>query len=284
VGTPIGNLGDVTYRAVETLKAVDFICAEDTRVTRKLLNKYEIKKSLVSCREHSPRSVAEGVVKRLLSGESCALTVDAGMPFISDPGEDLLSLCVENGIRAEVVPGPSAVTAAAALSGLPVRKFSFEGFLSVNKKQRFSSLKTAAAIPRTLIYYEAPHKLKATLADMLQYFGDRKISICREMTKIHEEVVRTTLSGALDYYSSQNNSPQNRPANNLSRTPVGEYTLVIEAREQEDGSPPLTLEDAAAIARELVAGGAKATDACKEAAKRSGFGKSELYALLGNSC
>jgi 16S rRNA (cytidine1402-2'-O)-methyltransferase len=259
-------MGDVTYRAVETLKAVDFICAEDTRVTRKLLNKYEIKKSLVSCREHSPRSVAEGVVKRLLSGESCALTVDAGMPFISDPGEVLLSLCVENGVRAEVVPGPSAVTAAAALSGLPVRRFSFEGFLSVNKKQRFSSLEIAAAIPRTLIYYEAPHKLKATLADMLQYFGDRKISICREMTKIHEEVIRTTLSGALDYYSSQ--------------TPVGEYTLVIEGCEKEDGSPPLTLEDAAAIAQELVAGGAKATDACKEAAKLSGFGKSELYAAL----
>ena len=162
VGTPIGNLGDITYRAVETLKSVDFICAEDTRVTVKLLNHYGIKKPLVSYHEHSARQVSESIVSRILAGESCAVVSDAGMPCISDPGEDLVKRCIESGINVTVVPGPTAMASAVAVSGLSTSRFSFEGFLSVTKKQRFSHLQSVANDTRTLIFYEAPHKLLNT--------------------------------------------------------------------------------------------------------------------------
>ena len=266
VGTPIGNLGDITYRAVETLKTVNFICAEDTRVTVKLLNRYEIKKPTISYHEHSPRSVTDKIIERLLAGESGAVVTDAGMPCISDPGEVLFKLCIENGVPLEVVPGPSAVSAAIALSGLPSARFSFEGFLSVTKKQRFKHLESAALNSNTLIFFEAPHKLLSTLTDMLSYFGDRKISICREMTKIHEEFTRTTLSGALEYYSD--------------KAPKGEFVLVIEGCPQGAATPEFTVEEAVSMARGLIEGGTKATEACKEAAKLTGFKKSELYSLL----
>ena len=266
VGTPIGNLGDITYRAVETLGKVDFICAEDTRVTVKLLNHFDIKKPLVSYHEHSVRQVSENIIERILSGESCAVVSDAGMPCISDPGEDLVRLCAEKEIPIEVVPGPTAMASAVAISGLSTSRFAFEGFLSVTKKQRYSHLEEVAKDTHTLIFYEAPHKLVATLTDMLEYFGDRKISLCRELTKIYEEVIRTTISGAIEYYKDKN--------------PKGEYVLIIEGYNKEDERAELTIEDAVAEAQKLIDGGMRAVDACKEAAKITGFKKSDIYSML----
>ncbi len=266
VGTPIGNLGDITYRAVETLKTVDFICAEDTRVTVKLLNHYEIKKPLVSYHEHSARQVSETSVNRNLSGENCAVVSDAGMPCISDPGEDLVSSCIENDIPIEVVPGPTAMASAVAISGLSTSRFAFEGFLSVTKKQRFSHLQSVSKDTHTLIFYEAPHKLVSTLTDMLEYFGDRNISLCRELTKIYEEVIRTTISGAIEYYKD--------------KTPKGEYALVIEGCSEESALAEITIEEAVQQAQKLIDGGMKAVDACKEAAKATGYKKSDIYSRL----
>ncbi|MBP1550383.1 MAG: 16S rRNA (cytidine(1402)-2'-O)-methyltransferase [Oscillospiraceae bacterium] len=266
VGTPIGNLGDITYRAVETLGKVDFICAEDTRVTVKLLNHFDIKKPLLSYHEHSVRQVSENIIERILSGESCAVVSDAGMPCISDPGEDLVRLCAEKDIPIEVVPGPTAMASAVAVSGLSTSRFAFEGFLSVTKKQRYSHLEEVAKDTHTLIFYEAPHKLVATLTDMLEYFGDRRISLCRELTKIYEEVIRTTISGAIEYYKDKN--------------PKGEYVLIIEGYNKEAERAEFTIEDAVAEAQKLIDGGMRAVDACKEAAKITGFKKSDIYSML----
>lgn len=266
VGTPIGNLGDMTYRAVETLKNVDFICAEDTRVTLKLLNHFDIKKQLVSFHEHSSRQICEGIVARILDGESCAVVSDAGMPCISDPGADLIALCTENGISSEVVPGPTAVASAVALSNLPSARFAFEGFLSVTKKQRYAHLKSVARDTHTLVFYEAPHKLLATLRDMLEYFGDRRISICRELTKLHEEVIRTTISEAIEMYESL--------------SPKGEFVLVIEGYTADDEETEFTLEQAAEQAKKLISSGMKPSAACKEAAALTGFKKSDIYSLV----
>lgn len=267
VGTPIGNLGDITYRAVDTLKSVNFICAEDTRVTIKLLNHYSIKKPLVSYHEHSERQVSDKIMSRILAGESCAVVSDAGMPCISDPGEDLIRLCIENNVSVEVVPGPTAMASAVAISGLSVSRFSFEGFLSVTKKQRYSHLENAAKDTHTLIFYEAPHKLLTTLEDMLKYFGDRKISICRELTKIHEEVIRTTLSAAVEYYSD--------------KTPKGEFVIIIEGFRAERTADGITIDDAVRQARELINSGMRTVNACKKIAKVTGFKKSDIYSKLG---
>ncbi len=266
VGTPIGNLGDITYRAVEMLEKVDFICAEDTRVTVKLLNHFDIRKPLVSYHEHSIRQVSENIIECILAGESCAVVSDAGMPCISDPGEDLVRLCAEKDIPIEVVPGPTAMASAVAISGLSTSRFAFEGFLSVTKKQRYSHLEEVAKDTHTLIFYEAPHKLVATLNDMLEYFGDRKISLCRELTKIYEEVIRTTISGAIEYYKDKN--------------PKGEYVLIIEGYNKEIELAELTIDDAVAAAQKLIDGGMRAVDACKEAAKITGFKKSDIYSML----
>lgn len=266
VGTPIGNLGDMTYRAVETLKQADFICAEDTRVTAKLLNYFDIKKPLVSYHEHNAKAAGRQVVDRILSGESCAIVTDAGMPCISDPGEDLVKLCYQNGIEVNVVPGPSAVVSALAVSGLDTSRFTFEGFLSVTKKQRFSHLAQVKDCTSTMIFYEAPHKLIYTLKDMLEYFGDRKISLCRELTKIHEEVFRTTLSEAVDYYTEH--------------SPKGEFVLVIEGAKAEDLLEAETIEQAFLQVKDLVSKGMRGADACKEIAKSTGFSKGELYTML----
>ncbi|MBQ9374969.1 MAG: 16S rRNA (cytidine(1402)-2'-O)-methyltransferase [Ruminococcus sp.] len=266
VGTPIGNLGDMTYRAVETLKQADFICAEDTRVTAKLLNHFDIKKPLVSYHEHNAKAAGRQVVDRILSGESCAIVTDAGMPCISDPGEDLVKLCYQNGIEVNVVPGPSAVVSALAVSGLDTSRFTFEGFLSVTKKQRFSHLAQVKDCTSTMIFYEAPHKLIYTLKDMLEYFGDRKISLCRELTKIHEEVFRTTLSEAVDYYTEH--------------SPKGEFVLVIEGAKAEDLLEAETIEQAFLQVKDLVSKGMRGADACKEIAKSTGFSKGELYTML----
>lgn len=266
VGTPIGNLGDMTYRAVETLKNADFICAEDTRVTLKLLNHFEIKKPLVCYQEHNAAQAGEQILARLLAGENAAVVTDAGMPCISDPGEKLVKLCAENDVRVEVVPGPSAAVSALAISGLNTSRFRFEGFLSVNKRQRFDHLAQVKDARETLIFYEAPHKLHKTLRDMLEYFGDRKISLCRELTKLHEEVIRTTLSQALEMY------PDNRAK--------GEFVLVVEGAAEEDIKTAETIEDAFGQVKALVEKGVRGTDACREIARATGFSKSELYAML----
>jgi len=268
VGTPIGNLEDITYRAARILSEVDFICAEDTRVTVKLLNHLNIKKPLLSYHEHSVWHVSENIISRLQGGESCAVVTDAGMPCISDPGEDLVRRCRDLGIAVESVPGPTAAATAAAVCGIPAARFTFEGFLSVTKKQRYSHLEEVSHDKRTLIFYEAPHKLLSTLEDMLKYFGERRIAICRELTKLHEEVIRTTLSDAVEYY--RENSPR------------GEFVLVVEGY-TPDEETETTLEDAVKIAEKLISDGAKPADACKQAAKLSGFKKSEIYSQIVNS-
>ncbi len=266
VGTPIGNLGDMTYRAVETLEKVDFICAEDTRVTAKLLNYFEIKKPLVSYHEHNAKVMGEKIAERLRSGEDCAIVTDAGMPCISDPGEQIVMLCRAEGIDVKVVPGPSAVVSALAVSGLPTARFRFEGFLSVTKKQRLEHLASVRDAQDTLIFYEAPHKLMNTLKDMLEYFGDRRISLCRELTKIHEEVKLTNLSEAIEYYTANK--------------PKGEFVLVIEGADNSVSDKPETIEEALEQVRELVAKGMRGADACRNIAKATGFSKGELYSKL----
>lgn len=265
VGTPIGNLSDMTMRAVETLKSVDFICAEDTRVTAKLLNHFEIKKSLISYHEHNALQSGKNIVERLQSGESCAVVTDAGMPCISDPGEDLVKLCAENGIETVVVPLASAAVSALAISGLSTSRFTFEGFLSTTKKQRLEHLSSLVNETRTMIFYEAPHKLIYTLKDMLEFFGDRKISLCRELTKIHEEVIRTTLSGAIEKYEAV--------------SPKGEFVLVIEGKPKENEVLD-NIEDAIAQVNELISKGVRAADACKQIAKITSFSKGELYSKI----
>ena len=267
VGTPIGNLGDMTYRAVETLREADFIAAEDTRVTQKLLLHFDIKKPLVSYHEHNRKYAGEGIIERISAGEACAVVTDAGMPCISDPGEDLVKLCAERGIPIEVVPGPSAVISALAVSGLDTSKFVFEGFPSTAPNSRKEMFAAASREPRTVIFYEAPHKLVATLKDLLKFFGDRKISICRELTKLHEEVIRTTLEEAVELYDDD------------KRKPRGEYVLVVEGAKPEE-IKEVTIDDALSQVEALVESGMRGADACREIAKTSGFSKSELYAAL----
>nr|WP_294667754.1 16S rRNA (cytidine(1402)-2'-O)-methyltransferase [uncultured Ruminococcus sp.] len=265
-GTPIGNLSDLSPRAVETLESVDFIAAEDTRVTLKLLNHFGIKKPMVSYFEHNKRERGEIICARIEQGENCAIVTDAGMPCISDPGEDLVKLCEERGIKTVVIPGPSAVISALAVSGLSTGRFTFEGFLSVNKKSRSDHLKSLANEHRTMIFYEAPHKLPQTLRDLYANFGDRKLTIVREITKIHEEVIRTTTKNA---------------AENLSDGSVkGEIVLVLEGAPQIDDAEEFTLEYAVETAKKLIENGARATDAAKEAAALTGFKKNEIYKEL----
>lgn len=265
VGTPIGNLEDITLRALKTLESVDFIAAEDTRVTLKLLTHYEIRKTLVSYHEHSTGSCTENIIARLLDGKNCAIVTDAGMPCISDPGEPLIRMCYEHDIPVKVVPGASAAVSALAISGLDTSRFSFEGFLSVTKKQRIEHLEHTKSKTETMIFYEAPHKLVNTLKDMLVYFGDRKISLCRELTKVYEEVLRMTISEAVEYYSSRN--------------PKGEYVLVVEGAKKTD-SENISIEKAVEMTRKLIESGEKPSDACKAVAKETGFRKSELYSKL----
>lgn len=262
VGTPIGNLGDLSPRAVEVLGGVDFIAAEDTRVTLKLLNHFGIKKPLVSYYAHNLRERGQVIVARILAGERCAIVTDAGMPCISDPGEDLVRLCAEAGVPVEAVPGPSAAVTALAVSGLPTSRFAFEGFLSVKRNSRSAHLAQVKDDPRTLIFYEAPHKLLATLNDLLEAFGNRRISLARELTKLHEEVRRTTLSEAVEWYAEH--------------PPRGEFVLVVEGAQVRLDEPP-TLEEAVELVQALAAGGMSLSDAAKEAARQTGYKKGELY-------
>ena len=262
VGTPIGNLGDRSPRAVETLRQADFIAAEDTRVSLKLLNRFEIKKPLVSYYEHNLRERGEYILSRLLAGECCAVVTDAGMPCISDPGEDLVRLCAEQGVPVAVVPGPSAAVSALALSGLSTSRFAFEGFLSTNRRNRLAHLEEIQSDRHTLIFYEAPHKLVSTLADLLQTLGNRRIALARELTKVHEEVIRTDLAGALKHFEQN--------------TPKGEFVLIIEGA-QPPKARTYTVPEAAAIAKDLAAGGLRLADACKQAAKQTGLKKGDIY-------
>ncbi len=265
VGTPIGNLSDFSPRAIETLQNCDFIAAEDTRVTLKLLNRFEIKKPMVSYYEHNRRERGEMILSRIAAGENCALVTDAGMPAISDPGEDLVNLCHMHGIRVESVPGPTAFATAVAVSGLPSGRFTFEGFLSVNKPSRREHLESLKTERRTMVFYEAPHKLPATLNDMLEAFGDRELALVRELTKLHETVERTTLRSAAQKYAET--------------PPKGEFVLVI-AGYPETEAPQKTIEEACAYAREKTAAGCSVNEAAKAAAKWSGIKKSAIYKLL----
>lgn len=270
VGTPIGNLGDLSPRAVEILGSVDFIAAEDTRVTLKLLTHFGIKKPLISYFEHNKRERGEIVLARIESGENCALVSDAGMPAISDPGEMLVRQAHEREILVVAVPGPSAVVTALAVSGMPTGRFTFEGFLSVNKKSRREHLDEVRNEHRTMVFYEAPHKLLTTLQDMLTAWGDRRLALVRELTKIHEEVRRTTLSEAVQYYTEN--------------TPRGEFVLVIAGAAQEKVQAD-SLENALLLARSFIKSGDSASTAAKKAAAETGRKKNEIYkALTQNIC
>ncbi|MBQ2775644.1 MAG: 16S rRNA (cytidine(1402)-2'-O)-methyltransferase [Clostridia bacterium] len=265
VGTPIGNLGDLSPRALQALEECDFIAAEDTRVTLKLLNHFDIKKPLVSYHEHNRYEMSPRIVERLLSGETCALVTDAGMPAISDPGEDLVRMCHEQGVKVESVPGPTAFATAMAISGMPSGRFTFEGFLSVNKVSRTEHIKSIAKEHRTMIFYEAPHKLAATLRDLAAALGDREIAIVREITKIHEQVIRTTLCEAACRYSQENLK--------------GEIVLIIAGAPLEK-EEDMTLEQAVESAHELMKDGCPPSEAARRAAKLSGFKKGDIYKLL----
>ncbi len=268
VGTPIGNLGDFSPRAVQTLSKVDFIAAEDTRVSVKLLNHFGIKKPLISYFEHNKTEKGAQIVARIAAGESCALVTDAGMPAISDPGQELVLQCHEAGVPVETVPGPSAVITALAASGMPSGRFCFEGFLSVNKISRKEHLAELVNESRTMIFYEAPHKLLSTLKDMLAFFSDREIALVKELTKIHENVHRTTLSEAVEFYSEN--------------PPKGEFVLIVEGKPQSCAKTQMTLAEAVEMAREFMGNGMSTTAAAKAAAAQSGIKKSEIYKEIVN--
>lgn len=264
VATPIGNLSDITYRAVKVLSNVDFIAAEDTRNTPKLLSKYDIKKPLVSYFEHNKREKGEYIVSRLLAGESCALVTDAGTPAISDPGEDLVVLCRERGIKVVSIPGACAAITALTLSGLPARRFCFEGFLPAAKSERKQRLSELAEEKRTVIVYEAPHHLVSSLNDIYEAMGDRRIALCRELTKINEQTDFTTVSEAISSYKE--------------KQPRGEYVLVIEgaALNKEKVFDQSVKEHVEKYIKE----GMSKMDAIKAAAKDRGVPKSEVYAEI----
>lgn len=263
VPTPIGNLSDISPRARQALADADFIAAEDTRVALRLLNHLGLKKPLVSYYEHNKEGSGPKIVARILTGQRCALVSDAGSPAISDPGEDLVRLCAEAGIPVTAIPGPCAAITALSISGLPTGRFCFEGFLSTNKKSRQAHLDGLRSETRTMIFYEAPHKLTATLADLSAVFGaERRISLCRELTKLHEEVLRTTLGEAAAYYAEH--------------APRGEFVLIVE------GAAPLAPEavseaDALEAVRALIGQGLSRKDAVRRVSEQTGIPKNELY-------
>ena len=264
VATPIGNLGDFSPRAVETLRAVDFIAAEDTRVSVKLLNHFQIKKPLVSYHQHNHVTAGRAILDRLLAGESCALVTDAGTPAISDPGEELVRLCAESGVEVLSIPGCCAAVNALAVSGLPTGRFTFEGFLSVNRKARREHLASLENEERTMIFHEAPHKLLSTLEDLSAAFGpDRPVALCRELTKLHEETIRTTLGQAADRWRDA--------------APKGEFVLVVAGRPPRREAA-VTLEEAVEQVLALRDGGLRLKDAARQVAEDTGLSKNELYA------
>ena len=270
VATPIGNLSDLSDRAKKVLSEVDFIAAEDTRVTGKLLMCMGIKKSLISYHEHNKHEKGEEIIKRLKNGESAAIVSDAGTPAISDPGEDLVRLCAENGVDAYAIPGPCAAISALSISGLPTARFSFEGFLSTNKAERKKHLEEVKSSTYTLIFYEAPHKLRDTLDAMYLVLGDRRISLVRELTKINEEVFRTTISSAIDFYKDNN--------------PKGEYVLVIEGANPKEEKQFWEALDEVAHVNYYLEKGLERMDAIKAAAKDRGVAKSVIYKIGNENC
>ena len=263
VPTPIGNLGDISRRMADTMAGADFLAAEDTRVTVKLLNHLGLKKPMVSYHRHNCSTAGLAIVERLLAGESCALVTDAGTPAISDPGEDLVALCAQQDIPVEAVPGPCALICALSVSGLPTARFTFEGFLPQNKKNRRSHLDSLKGEQRTMVFYEAPHKLEDTLEDFVAVFGgERRIALCRELTKLHEEVVRTTVGQAL--------------ADCATRPPRGEYVLVVEGAPEapaQEADPQAALERVAQLRGE----GLSLKEACAKAGEEFGIKKRQLY-------
>ncbi|MBE6890963.1 MAG: 16S rRNA (cytidine(1402)-2'-O)-methyltransferase [Ruminococcaceae bacterium] len=261
VATPIGNLSDISERALETLENADFIAAEDTRKTGVLLAHYSIKKPLVSYYEHNLRQRGEEIIARLEAGETCALVSDAGMPAVSDPGEQLVKQCYEHGLKVSAIPGPCAFVSAIAISGLSTKRFTFEGFLSTAKNSRRERLESVKTLEHTLIFYEAPHKLQGLLEDILQVLGDRRISLVREISKIYEQVMLTTVSEAIEYYKENE--------------PKGEFVLVIEgAAEEKEEVSDETLEKEFF---ELVEGGMTRTFAAKTLARKYNLSKREIY-------
>jgi len=265
VPTPIGNLGDISPRMADTMALADFIAAEDTRVSLKLLNHLGLKKPMVSYHRHNTEAGGRAVLERLLAGENCALVTDAGTPAISDPGEELVALCAANGVEVVAIPGPCALVTALAVSGQPTDRFTFEGFLPMNKKNRRGQLDGLKGEERTMVFYEAPHKLTATLADLAEAFGEeRPISLCRELSKLHEEVRRTTLGEAAEWYKEN--------------PPKGEFVLVVRGAEPAP-EQEATLEDGLARVEVLRQQGASLKDAVKQTARELGLSKNELYDL-----
>ncbi|MBR4870019.1 MAG: 16S rRNA (cytidine(1402)-2'-O)-methyltransferase [Oscillospiraceae bacterium] len=265
VATPIGNLGDLSARALETLRSVDFIAAEDTRVTLRLLNHFDIKKSLVSYHEHNQATAGPAILQRLLGGESCALVTDAGTPAISDPGEGMVKLCAEANVDVISIPGCCAAINALAVSGLPTRRFTFEGFLPTTRKERMEWLQKLVGEERTMIFHEAPHRLAATLADLHSVFGDRAITLCREITKLHEETFRTTLSAAVAHY--QENQPK------------GEFVLVLAGAEAKE-EMVVTMEEGVELVLRRREEGMRMKDAVRQVAADTGLNKNDLYAAV----
>ena len=269
VGTPIGNLADISERAKKVLSEVDFIAAEDTRNSAKLLLCLGIKGDLVSYHEHNKRVAGERLIARLLAGESCALITDAGMPAISDPGEDVVALAAEAGIKVSVVPGPCAAVSALAMSGLPTGRFAFDGFLPVKGKERRERIEALSHEVRTAILYEAPHKLVTTLTDLSDALGgERRISLCRELTKLNEEVLRFTLAEAVEYYKE--------------REPRGEYVLILEGVESVAAEEDFSALSPKEHVKRYTDAGMSRKDAIKAAAKDRGMAKSEFYKLVAN--
>ncbi len=273
VATPIGNLADISERAVKVLREVSFVAAEDTRNSMKLLTCLKIKQEFVSYFEHNKHERGPQIIARLLAGESCALVTDAGMPAISDPGADLVTLAAEARIPVTVIPGACAAVTALALAALPTARFAFEGFLPVNKQERAQRLSEIKNERRTLIFYEAPHKLKRTLGDLLATFGDRRLSLCRELTKLNEDIHRTTLSQAAAYYETVE--------------PRGEYVLVLEGAESlglplpaEYDSPTANMSPEERVAYYTEREGLDRMSAIKRAARELGVSKSTLYRQL----
>ncbi|MBQ7485801.1 MAG: 16S rRNA (cytidine(1402)-2'-O)-methyltransferase [Oscillospiraceae bacterium] len=262
VATPIGNLGDFSPRAVQTLAEADFIAAEDTRVSMKLLNHFGVKKPLMSYHEHNRAAAGQAILSRLLGGENGVLVTDAGTPAISDPGEDLVRLCGENGVTVQCIPGCCAAVAALAVSGLPTARFSFEGFPDAKSSVRRKQLADLAAQRRTMVFHEAPHRLRQTLADMAEVFGARRIAVCRELTKLHEETWRTTVAEAAAYYAEHE--------------PRGEYVLVIEGAPSVSAAVPLA--QGVAMVQKLRHEGVKTKEAVRQVAEETGLSRNELYA------
>lgn len=262
VATPIGNLGDLSPRAAGVLESADFIAAEDTRVSMKLLSHLKLKKNMVSYHEHNRAAAGPAILARLLSGETCALVTDAGTPAISDPGEDLVRLCAESGVTVQAVPGCCALISALAVSALPAGRFVFEGFLPVNKAERRERLQKLLPEERTIIFYEAPHRLRATLSDLLSAFGERRVALCRELTKLHEDTMRTTLAQAAEWYREHE--------------PRGEYVLVLAGREAA-AEAAVTLEEAVEMVLERRARGERMKDAVRQVSADTNLNRNALY-------